>query len=245
MSDRPSQGPAKPVRVRHGELVRELAPGEEVTFGRGQDVDIRLAADPPDLLVSRRTGLIRCLPDAVLVSNVSSRGVLQLSALGAATREIGPGEAITSEPHRMFRVVVIGNYGTTYPLDVDARALPSPADPSATAAPGLDPTVVSSPIELTATQRRVLAALCAPMLERMGEPAGPASAREIGSALGLQPNYVRNVLKEVREELSSYGVPGLVADGPPQPGEDFRLPLALWAIRYGLAREPREFPRGR
>jgi hypothetical protein len=42
------------------------------------------------------------------------------------------------------------------------------------------------------------------------------------------------VLKEVREELASYGVPGLVADGSPQPGEDFRLPLALWAIRYGL-----------
>jgi hypothetical protein len=181
----------------------------------------------------------------VLVSNVSSRGVLQLSALGAATREIGPGEAITSEPHRLFRVSVIGSYGTTYALDIDARALPLPAVAGATVVPGLDPTVVSSPIELTATQRRVLAALCAPMLEKMGEAAGPASAREIGAALGLQPNYVRNVLKELREELTSYGVPGLVGEGIPQAGEDFRLPLALWAIRYGLAREPREFPRRR
>ena len=220
--------------MRHGELVRALAPGEEATFGRGLHVDLRLAADPPDLLVSRRAGLIRCLPDAVLVSNLSSRGVLQLSALGATAREIGPGEAITSEPHRMFRVTVVGNYGQTYALDIDARGLPSPAVSSVTAVPGLDPTVVTSPFELTATQRRVLAALCAPMLESVGEPAGPASAREIGAALGLQPNYVRNVLKEVREELSSYGVPGLVADGPPQAGEDFRLPLALWAIRYGL-----------
>ncbi len=233
MSDQPVQ-PAKPVRVRHGETVRLLAPGEEAAFGRGLHVDLRLAADPPDLLVSRRAGLIRCLPDAVLVSNLSTRGTLRLSAFGATGREIGPGEAITSEPHRMFRVAVVGSYGQTYPIDVDARALPSPAPPSLTALPGLDPTVVTSPIELTATQRRVLAALCAPMLEKMGEAAGPASAREIGAELGLQPNYVRNVLKEVREELASYGVPGLVADGPPQPGEDFRLPLALWAIRYGL-----------
>ena len=130
--------------------------------------------------------------------------------------------------------MVVGNYGRTYAIDVDARALPSPAQPSLTGVPGLDPTVVTTPFELTATQRRVLRALCAPMLEKVGEPAGPASAREIGAALGLQPNYVRNVLKEVREELTSYGVPGLVTDGPPQPGEDFRLPLALWAIRYGL-----------
>lgn len=235
MSDRPSQPPAKPVRVRHGETLRLLAPGEEASFGRGAHVDLRLAADPPDLLVSRRAGLIRCLADAVLVSNLSTRGVLQLSALGAAARDIGPGEAITSEPHRRFRVAVVGSYGQTYAVDVDARALPSPALPPGTALPGLDSTVVTSPIDLTLTQRRVLAALCAPMLEKLGEPAGPASAREIGAALGLQPNYVRNVLKEVREELASYGVPGLVADGPPQPGEDFRLPLALWAIRYGLA----------
>ena len=240
MSDRPAQSSAKPVRVRHGDVARQLAPGEEMTFGRGLHVDLRLAADPPDLLVSRRAGLIRCLPDAVLVSNVSSRGTLRLSASGAPSREIGPGEAITSEPHRTFRVTVVGNYGRTYDLDVDARALPTPGVALAAVVPGPDQTVATSPIELSATQRRVLSALCAPLLKTVGAPANPASAREIGAALGLQPNYVRNVLKEIREELSSYGVPGLVSDGPPHPGEDFRLPLALWAIRYGLAGGPRQ-----
>ena len=241
MSDREPLPSAKPVQVRHGDLHRLLAPGEEVTFGRGLEVDLRLAADPPDLLVSRRAGLIRCLPDAVLVSNLSSRGMLRLDAPGTAGREIGPGEAITSEPHRTFQVTVIGSYGQSYAVEVDARSLPSPSPtPSSVptrARPALDPTVVSSPIPLTPTQRRVLAALCAPLLDAVGPPPGPASAREIGAALGLQPNYVRNVLKEIREELTANGVPGLVGEGAPQPGEDFRLPLALWAIRYGLAVE--------
>ncbi len=225
------------VRLTHGSDVWTLAPDGELTFGRGADIDIRLAADPPDLLVSRRAGLVRCLPDSVLVRNLSSRGVLRLGAYGAPTRDIAPGEAITSEPHRVFEVIVVGEYGHTYVIKVDARPLPAPDAVPLTRQSVGTATMLTAPWDLSPTQRRVLAALCAPVLGPGDRQGGAASAREIGMALDLSPNYVRNVLKEIREQLTAYGVPGLTPEGPPQPGEDFRQPLALWAIRYGLASE--------
>ena len=233
MSKVPDPNLTGQVRVTHAGRVWRVPLDGELSFGRGVDVDGRLADDPPDLQVSRRAGQLRCLADSVLVINLSSRGVLRLSAPGALTRDIGPGEAITSEPHRVFEVVVVGEYGQGYLLGVDARQLPAPA-----AGPGDEPdgtaTMLTAPYDLTPSQRRVLAALCAPLLAPGGSQSNAASAREIGLALDLSPNYVRNVLKEIREQLTAYGVPGLVSD-PPQPGEDFRQPLALWAIRYGLA----------
>ena len=242
MSDRPSRAdarptpassPGAPVQVRHQDKVRGIGPGQELTFGRAPDVDLRIAVEPADLHVSRHAGTIRCLPDSVLVVNNSSRGVLRLCPPGAVPREIGPGEAITSEPDRYFELVVVGAYGRGYDLYVDARRLPAPAQAEQPAGAA---TVLAPPFDLTPTQRRVLAALCAPMLAAGGGAGTAATAREIGEALDRQPNYVRNVLKEIREQLTAYGVPGLVSDGPPQPGEDFRQPLARWAIRYGLAR---------
>jgi DNA-binding CsgD family transcriptional regulator len=230
---KPASGP---LLVSHRGRVWRVPRDGELTFGRGLDVDVRVAADPQDLFVSRRAGLIRCLSDSVLVINLSSRGVLQLVADGGVTRQIGPGEAITSEPHRLFEVIVVGEYGRAYVLRVDAQQLPTPGTGDLTPDELVDgdATVLTAPYNLTPTQRRVLRALCAPMLDR-GRSGSAATAREIGAELDLRPNYVRNVLKEIREQLTAGGVPGLVSEGPPQPGEDFRQPLALWAIRYGLA----------
>jgi DNA-binding CsgD family transcriptional regulator len=237
VSDQQREPISDPVRVSHRGWVWWVPRDGELTFGRGFKVDVRLAADPPDLFVSRRAGLIRCLSDSVLVLNLSSRGLLQLAADGRVIRDIGPGEAITSEPYRLFEVIVVGEYGRGYVLRVDAQQLPPPgtgiADLTAVPIDG-DETVTTAPYNLTPTQRRVLTALCAPMVGQ-GRSGGAATAREIGEALDLRPNYVRNVLKEIREQLTANGVPDLVSEGPPQPGEDFRQPLALWAIRYGLA----------
>ncbi len=222
---------APTVAVRHAGRTWTLAVDGELTFGRGADVDVTLADDPPDLRVSRHAGTLRVLPDTVLVANVSSRGVITVDADGALSREIAPGEAITGDPHRVFTVTVVGEYGQTYPLQVDASALPHPRPSRERPARGAA-TVLTTPYDLTPSQRRILAALCAPMLA--GEQTA-ASARQIAVDLDLRPNYVRNVLKEIREHLSALGVPGLVTEGRPKPGQDFRLPLAQWAIRNGMA----------
>ena len=100
---RSDSGSAGPVLVRHDGHTWRLASGQELTFGRGLDVDIKLANDPPDLRVSRHTGTLRHLVDTVLIINASSRGLLTLMADGALTREISPGEGVTCDPHRKFR----------------------------------------------------------------------------------------------------------------------------------------------
>ena len=217
---------AGPVLVRHDGRTWRLASGQELTFGRGLDVDIKLANDPPDLRVSRHTGTLRHLVDTVLIINASSRGLLTLMTEGALTREISPGEAITCDPHRKFRVCVIGEYGLNYDLDVDASSLPeheSDGRPHRGAG-----TVLFTRYDLTPGQRRVLSALCAPLLA--GE-ARSATAREIAESLNLRPNYVRNVLKETRERLAAQGVPGLLGEDNPQAVEALRNALAQWAIR--------------
>ena len=223
---RSDSGSTGPVLVRHGGRTWRLASGQQLTFGRGLDVDIKLANEPPDLRVSRHTGTLRHLIDTVLIINASSRGLLTLMAEGALTREISPGEAITCDPHRKFRVCVIGEYGLTHDLDVDASSLPeqeSDGRPHRGAG-----TVLFTRYDLTPGQRRVLSALCAPLLA--GE-ARSATAREIAESLNLRPNYVRNVLKETRERLAAQGVPGMLGEDNPQAVEALRNALAQWAIR--------------
>ena len=83
-------GSASPVLVRNNGRTWRLVSGGALTFGRGPDVDIKVAHEPPDLRVSRHTGTFRHLIDTVLIINASSRGMLTLMADGAVTREISP-----------------------------------------------------------------------------------------------------------------------------------------------------------
>jgi hypothetical protein len=219
-------GSDRPVLVRYDGHTWRLVSGRSLTFGRGSEVDIALAHAPPDLRVSRHTGTLRHLVDTVLIINASSRGLLTVMADGTANREIAPGEAITCDPHRRFRVCVIGEFGVTYEVDVDASSLPvQGSDDRPHGGPG---TVLSTRFDLTPGQRRVLTALCEPLLA--GESRS-ATAREIAEVLNLRPNYVRNVLKDTRERLASQGVPGLLGEDNPQAVEALRHALAQWAIR--------------
>ena len=219
-------GSASPVLVRNNGRTWRLVSGGALTFGRGPDVDIKVAHEPPDLRVSRHTGTFRHLIDTVLIINASSRGMLTLMADGAVTREIFPGEAISCDPHRKFRVCVIGEYGLTHDLHVDASSLPE--QESGDRPHGGVGTVLFTRYDLTPGQRRVLSALCAPLLD--GD-ARSATAREIAKSLNLKPNYVRNVLKDTRERLAAQGVPGLLGEDNPHAVEALRHALAQWAIR--------------
>jgi hypothetical protein len=219
-------GPDFPVLVRHDGRTWRLVSGRALTFGRGTDVDIKLADKPADLRVSRHTGTLRHLTDTVLIINASSRGLLTCMADGAVTREISPGQAIACDPQRKFRVGVVGEFGATYDIDVDASALPEQT--SEDRSHGGAGTVLYTSFDLTPGQRRVLNALCAPLL---AGGARSATAREIAHSLDLQPNYVRNVMKDTRERLAAQGVPGLLGEDNPQAVDALRQALAQWAIR--------------
>jgi hypothetical protein len=137
--------------------------------------------------------------------------------------------------HRTFSVVVVvvGGYGRRYELAVDAHRLEPPAHvPERPADPGTPPTMAAAEGLLTPAQHRLLVALCEPVLRPGAGGVRPATYRQVGELLGRQPGYVRNAFRQIRETLAGVGVPGLVQDdGRHNAEDDFRLPLANWAVR--------------
>lgn len=218
--------------LAEGQVRRAVPPGQEVTVGRSRTCDLRIAHEPEDDHVSRHTATLRVLADCVLIRNVSSSKLLTLRPVTGAARTVEPGAATTSLPWRQFDVVVTGRFGRDYVVQVDARGLP-PSRSQVEEESDSSPTMVVPPIILTPAQRRLLTALCEPLLTRSGPEASAATYRQVAERVGRRPGYVRNVFKQVREKLDSHGVPGLVSRERPDAAEDFRLPLAMWAIRSG------------
>jgi hypothetical protein len=211
---------------------RLLVLGRELTVGRGQACDLRIADNPSDDHVSRLAATVRTLDDCVLVRNESGSKQLALRPLVGKERLIGPREATTSLPYLEFFLIATGRFGTEYAVHVDVRDLA--ADPPLVGSDQETPTTVSAPaITLTEVQRQLLAALCEPLLTKTGPRASPATYRQIGVRVGRRPDYVRGVLKRLREQLAAQGVAALVAFSLDQVSEDFRLPLAMWAIHSG------------
>ncbi|MBO3753021.1 hypothetical protein J5X84_43850 [Streptosporangiaceae bacterium NEAU-GS5] len=121
--------------------------------------------------------------------------------------------------------------GTSVHLDLDVSGVTAAARPADPTPPTSEVVTITAPFPLTPAQRKVVEALCVPMLSQRGAGAAPATYQQIRKTLGLSPQYVRNVIQTVRETLTGYGVPDLVADDPTRPGADFRWSLARYAIR--------------
>lgn len=216
------------VRVTHHGTERRLSRGDTLTFGRGTHCTIRL---PNDSHISRTAGSITVLEDCVLIRNHSATKPFVIRPVVGEDHVIEPGGAGTSLPHSRLQIVVAGMAGTTVQLDLDLGGVTATAVPPDTQPLAGDVLTVTAPFPLTPAQRKVVEALCAPMLSRQGADAAPATYHQIGAALGLSPQYVRNVIQTVRETLTGHGVPDLVSDDPTRPGGDFRWSLARYAIR--------------
>jgi hypothetical protein len=208
--------------------VCRLPRGDVLTFGRGSDCGIVL---PNDSHLSRRAGSVTVLEDCVLIRNHSSTKPFLLRPPVGEDRVVEPGAAGASLPDERLEIVLAGLAGTTVRLGVDVRGLARPATLPLKPPGSRSVSTVTTPFPLTAAQQRVLDALCAPMLSAQGAAAAPATYHQIGESLGLSAQYVRNVVKGVREALTGYGVPDLVSDDPGRPEGDFRWSLARYAIR--------------
>ena len=218
--------------ISFGNERRLLVVGHELTIGRGTNCDLRIAHNPEDDHVSRLAATVRTLDDCVLVRNESATKELALRPLVGAERKIGPRGATTSLPHSQFFLVATGRFGAEYAVHVDVRDLmPDYQRPDVDS--NTPATVSASPVTPTPAQRLLLAALCEPMLTRTGPRALPATYREIGQRVGRRPGYVRNVLRRLREQLAAQGVAAMVTYSVDRVSEDFRLPLATWAIHSG------------
>jgi hypothetical protein len=202
--------------------------GDHVDFGRSRACQIRL---PNDDHISRRAGSLVVLDDCVMIRNESRQKPLVVRPPTGEDRVVEPGAATTSLPFQRFDLLVTGNAGSVVAIRVDAARL-TPAgyayDPKTRS-----PNTKAEPLVLSRSQQRILRALCAPLLSESGPKAVPATYAQIAQRLGLQPQYVRNVVKALRETLSGHGVPGLVRQEDDATHDDFRWALARWAVRSG------------
>ncbi len=227
------EGTAGEVVVRYRSQAWRLAPGGGLSLGRSSSCDVVLPDDP---YVSRHAARLQVDDGFVLVHNDSRTKPLVLRPPIGEDRVVDPGAATTSRPFGAFDLVIAGRGGIPIMVAVDLRAmLRQDHDPAGDPAAGdtRSPETVTTPVRFTTGQRRVLAALCEPLLTRSGQQAVPATYAEIGSRLDLRPAYVRNVVKSLRETLTGHGVPGLSGEEQGAAADDFRLPLARWAVHHG------------
>jgi hypothetical protein len=220
--------PSGSVVVASGARRWRLGRGERVTIGRSSSCAIQL---PADEYLSRRAAALDVLEDCVLVRNLSGSKPLVLRPPLGEDRVVEPGAATTSLPFQAFTVVLAGRDGAVQ-VRVDASGV-TPAAGKVTGRTRSAATA-ASPITFTPGQRRILVALCRPLLCESGSRARPATYAEIGAQLGLRPQYVRNVVKAIRDTLAGYGVAGLVTADAAAPNDDFRLSLAHWLLWTGL-----------
>jgi hypothetical protein len=217
-----------------------LVLGDVLTFGRGGDRDIRFGHDPVDDYVSQEAGALIAADDGLLVRNDSRTQTLWLIAYPGPQKQVDPGEMIGTMPHARARVIVPGRYGVIYTIHLDMRGLSASEGRTQLPVPSASPEPVivdrlptrSGPSTLTPRERRLLAALCEPLLIFAGPDAVPATYAEIAQRTGGTKHAVRNTLYNLRDRLSTVdGIPGLRQEGDYDDREgDYRLALARWAL---------------
>jgi hypothetical protein len=205
---------------------RTMKPGSRLTFGRGADRRIRIAHDPADDFVSREAGTIIAEPDRLLIRNDSLTQQLILRPFPGPETVIDPGAAAGTGRHEKLRLIVPGRRPHEYVLHLATGTLRPGAGPGG-------PGATKPAAYVTPAERRLLAALCEPLLVCAGVHAVPATYREIANRAGRSPDGVRAALDALRRRLTGQdGIPGLRGtDGP-----DYRLALARWAVNSGTVR---------
>ncbi|SBW29156.1 hypothetical protein FDG2_6525 [Candidatus Protofrankia californiensis] len=170
---------------------------------------------------------LRVLDDCVLVYNRSQSKPFILRPPVGEDKIVEPGAAMTSLPFSRFGIVAVRRGGVTTTVQVDATAITYDRKFFGPTTLSRDMATVSGPVRLTPAQMDIIVELCRPLLTKSGADARPATYKEIGERLGRGPKYVRNVISDVRRELSDRNDAGL-ADW-----ED----LARWMIINRLVTE--------
>ena len=159
-----SRSRAGSVVVSYNGRPRLVVDGQRLTIGRSPSCDIRL---PADGLLARFAARLENQ------GNISATKPIALRPSAGEDRVIEPGAAITSLPHRRFAIVLSGGLGDIG-IDVDAGGLLPPSG-----GPDVPSRVRDAPDDFSGPimwgSRRVLVALCRPILTRSGAAARPAA----------------------------------------------------------------------
>ncbi len=146
------------------QVVIELSPGREITFGRGSaDAPVDFPLDHPG--ISRRAGIIRAMEDYWLLTNLSrdSTLVVENPEGGGEFLKVAPRRAAAPIPFEFARVVLPVAGGACSFLVFASQHSFIDLDAPEAAAVG-EPTISGFPLDETAKYFLVLIALCEPRL---------------------------------------------------------------------------------
>lgn len=178
---------------------------DEVTFGRGEDVTLRIGRDPvDDELVPLLAGAFRAYNDRVVVANRGPRLAIDIAVPGRPLVALPPGELHAPvDPTFTVRVQGTVRYDLGVTLTGD-RAGHAAIDI------GVEETVnaeagnrCAGVPELTERQRQVLDAYVAPLAE--GLP--PATHQQVADSLGLCRQTIRLECNNIWAAFFAAGVP--------------------------------------
>lgn len=197
-----------------------LSDGESVFVGRGASCDIRIGAPDPgpeDLGVSRRAATLTYAAGQLWVRNDSSAQPVYVHPTTRPPRLLDHrGETVSFGDQKLD--VVIEGHVLTYHVGVEVMlATPVEEEDPPTLSPATE-----SRLPLLARERRLVAALCEPLLT--GVAPRSASYNQVAERLGRSHHTVRNQLDLLRARLAVLGVPGMT-------GQEAKETLARCAVR--------------
>lgn len=218
--------PAPTARITHREHVTEVRDGGEVRLGRSSSCEVQVGtpdADgtPEDLGVSRQAASVSYRDGRIWVRNDSaSQPVYLVPATGPTRMLEGMGE-IASLPDDTVTIQFRGRI-RTHDVQVEL-ATPSPAAP-----PSFEATEPATQylLEFTKAERRILTALCEPLLVDRGDKAKPASYAQAAERIFLSRSRVENCVSDLVRKFAGAGVPNL--EGP-----EAKDNLCRYAVRSG------------
>jgi hypothetical protein len=204
--------------------VRTLTEGESLLIGRDENrCDLCVggpSVGPEDRGVSRQAVTVTYASGRVWVTNESSTQAVRVR------RNKGPdhllsykGDVVSVQDS--FLELLLEGHVYTYTITIHA--------PEAERPPDWDDECSSVPptdflLPLNPRERRLVAALCAPMVSRSASNNRSATYNEMGALLGVQPHTARNELDTLRSRLADLGFPGLL-------GAYGKESLAAYALR--------------
>jgi hypothetical protein len=215
--------------------VIELAPGEEIAFGRGGDgVPVRLVIDDP--AVPRLAGRIRAVDDFWTISNLSRDKTYNVENPegGGEFLKIPPGRLTAPVPFEFSRVILPAAHPPVSFLVFAPQhvyAAPAPA------VPGGQETIAAFSLNETAKYFLTLVALCEPRLRDPSSPVIPTVPQIIDRLAG-HPACAGLTRSAVNFHIDYLASKKLRVKGPRE-GEKAdwqRAALVSVALRFDLVR---------
>jgi hypothetical protein len=214
-------------RISHAGRTLEVQEPGEVHLGRGSTSDVVVGAaepdgSPEDLGVSRAAATVSVRDGRLWVRNDSSSQPLYLVPATGSTRVLEGKDEIASLPVDEVTIQFRGRIRTH---EVQVELLGS-TPPHETSAAMVDGNATQYLLEFTPAERRILTALCEPLLVDRGDKAKPASYAQAAERVFLSRSRVENCVADLVKKFAAAGVPNL--EGP-----EAKDHLCRYAVRSG------------